>query len=150
MAVEEGIKRMKVTYEQVYGFLITSQRWLDSNESHAKTKLGYAIQKIRPRAEKLWAKYQNHLEDIDIDNCFVDDKGVIQKEGNGYKFTKDGAKAAKVAREKLLESEVEIEPHYATSLVGTELSTSQQLAFIGFVLESEVQEVDREAVGAAT
>lgn len=143
----------KTTYEAIYVFLLVSQVWLAAKEENAKSKLGYALQKVRLRAEKLWNQYQAKVEDLNIDHCVVDDKGVILKDEKGeYKFTKEGMKARNQARQKLYESEVEIDPHFVTAKL-PELSTSEQLAFIGFVMREEIEEqaeTETMSVGASS
>jgi hypothetical protein len=129
-------KLTKTTYEAAITFLNVSDLWLKQAEVNAKTKLGYAIQRVRPRAEKLYNEYRSQVEDIGIDHCVTDDKNVILKDERGdLRFTKEGAKARNKALRELPENEVEIDPYFATSLDGIGLTVAQELAFEGFVLK---------------
>lgn len=140
----------KVTYQEINTFLSVSFSWLNAkNEKGEKknddrSKLGWAIHRVRPRAEKLLAEYHDKVEDLRIDHCLADEKGVpIVDERGAYKFEKAELKKCNHAIQKLSQTEVEIEPHFATALPPN-LSVTELLAFSGFVVKKEqVDEVEQ-------
>ena len=148
------------TYEGVLNFMVEAAKWLAANgeTEKPKTKFGYALHKMKAKAEKVWARYQAKLEDLRIDHCAVGEGGVILSDEKGsYQFTKDGARGLNKANETLrYATPVEIEPHFATGLPKETLTPAQEGAFIGFVIEtvgewqpeSEVAAQDETAAGA--
>lgn len=129
--------KTKTTYENLFNFAFAAQSWLAGGKDRDKTKLGYAITRMMPRVQKLQGKYNNGVEDINIDCCATDDKGIILRdEGGNYKFTKDGLKERNKRRESLFESEIEIEPYFATD-VPADLTDLEREAFYGFIIREE-------------
>lgn len=125
----------KTTYEAIAMFINISEAWVKAQEGK-KTKLSYAISRVRPRADKLWAKYQNLVEDMNIDHCVVDEKGIIEKDAFGqYKFTKEGLKNRNHQRQELFENEVQIKPNFALEIPDS-LTDFEHFVFEGFVLKA--------------
>ncbi len=136
--------KMKVTHERLFGeFEPTAMVWLARGEN-AKSKLGYAIEKMRPRIKKAKETYSNLLEEINIDECSVDDKQNIIRDDDGppddggYVFTKEGKKKRNKRRQQLWEQGIEIEVYFATT-VPDDLTTQERDAFAGLVIEEKVQ-----------
>jgi len=136
--------KIKITYERLFGeFEPAAMVWLASGDN-AKTKLGYAINKLRPRIKKERERYANKLEDVNIDECSVDEKQNIIRndegppDDQGYVFTKEGKKKRNKRRTELWESETEIEAYFATS-VPEDLSAADREAFMGIVIEEKAQ-----------
>lgn len=136
--------KIKITFERLFGeFEPVASVWLARGEN-AKTKLGYAIDKMRPRIKKAREVYANLLEDINIDECSVDEKQNILRnddgppDDGGYVFTKEGKKKRNKRRQELWESKTEIEVYFATALP-KDLTTAEREAFSGIVIEEKAQ-----------
>lgn len=129
----------KTTYERLINYNAHSRVWLNEDKGNAKTKLGYAISRLSPRIEKLLQRYQNESEDINIDHCATDDKGYILRDERGdYRFTRDELKKRNHARQKLFESEVEIEPYFATE-VPDDLPAAFHEICLGLIIREETE-----------
>lgn len=126
---------VKTTYEKIVGFSMMARIWFAKDKSNENTKLGYALTKMDARLQKIQQKYNNRRVDIQIDNCATDEKGLILKDERGeYRFDKAGLKKCNEELQTLFESEVEIEPYFATQ-VPDSLTEAEREAFTGFVLE---------------
>lgn len=127
-----------ITYERLFDYIGAASAWLKEtkdSQANSRTKLGYAIQRMSARAQKLSEKYQRKLEDLRIEHCSIDDKGLILRdERNQYRFTKDGLTKLNRAQEELYGSDVEIEPYYATA-IPKDLSAIYVEAFFGIVID---------------
>ncbi len=113
---------------------------------HMGTKLSYAIKKVSERFDVL-SDYNTELEDLRIDNCCTDDKGVIEydltKGANGedirhYRYTKETLKAKKKQERELLknwnERVFEVDSYFATE-IPNDLIEEEISALEGFVLK---------------
>jgi|ERR1043165_74288 hypothetical protein len=126
---------MKTTYEKLFIFANTAQRWLASGKGRTETKLGYALKRMDSQVKALHEKHQAALQDINIDCCAVDAAGVILNDEYGrLRFTKDGLRERNKKQEELSQSEIEIEPCFATQ-TPDDLSDAEREAFAGFVLK---------------
>lgn len=126
---------MKTTYEQIYQFAFAARTWLSRDEKNAERKMGYAIKRLSPRIEKIQQRYQNAREDIQIDCCSTDDKGIILRDDRGeYRFSKSELKRRNKEWQELFESAVEIKPYIATE-IPDDLTDEEREAFAGFVIE---------------
>jgi hypothetical protein len=135
------------TYEEVFTFIQLGNAWLTRNDKK-DSKFKYGLTKELKAAVALGNKYNEQIEDIDIDHCATDDKGVILRdEKNELRFTKDGIKARIKARRELFKSSVEIEPYFASD-VPDDLTEFEKEVFAGFVLRPELTLVSAEALVA--
>lgn len=122
---------MQTTYRDILTFLHAAQPWLASQK--AESKLKYAVTKVTKQCNTLLARYNEEGEDLDIEHCAVDEKGIILKdERGGLQFTKEGLAKRNAARRALFVSPVEIQPF----LVATpdDLPPALHEAFAGFVV----------------
>lgn len=137
---------IETTYENVNRFWSVAQRWLygdrEKTADREKTKLGYAIMRLAPRVEKIQQKHQNLRDDIAIDCCSVDEKGIILRDDrNEFKYTPEKMKERNKKWQDLFETGVQIEPYYAT-LLPRDLNAFEQEAFIGFVMKDWPEEAE--------
>lgn len=129
---------IKTTYEKLFYYNEIAQAWLEDNPPRERTKLGYAISRLTPRVRKAFQQYQNLREDIAVDTCAVDEKGLILREthNNEYKYTKEKQAERNQRWRKLYESEIEIEPYFATQ-APNDLTVIEREAFAGLVIREE-------------
>lgn len=133
---------MQKSYQEIFTFIAIANAWMQ--EHPAESKFRYALNRVLKRAAKMQADYQEAVEEINIDNCSVDEKGIILREtpagpdrAGEYRFTKDGLKARNKARTALFRSTVEIEAHLAKAEDIPELTLEERDYFTGFVLREE-------------
>lgn len=135
---------MKTTWRKILGF----SRFVGGFQANGnqfpgwlalhpeESKFSYAIKRVVDQITALDKIKVVEFENIDIDNCATDANGVILRNPDGsLAFTKDGLKACNAARSALLDSEVEIEPYYATEV--PELLEGEREIFAGFVIKPE-------------
>ncbi len=133
----------KTTYADVIKFLNVAGAWLAGDPANARTKLAYAIERVRTRAEKIVREYNTRLADIAVEHCETDDKGIILEGPQGqYRFKKEQRKACLDEQRKLADQQVEIEPYFATKLPTDKdgksaLTANEAVAFTGFVISEE-------------
>jgi hypothetical protein len=127
------------TYEQLAQFNDGARLWLSQHPD--KTKFRYAAERVFKRTQSLLGNYQEDIEELNIENCAVDDKGIILMEPPRYpnqppeyKFTKEGLLKRNKDRLKLFRTKkVELEPYYATEV--PELTEAESDIFIDFVIK---------------
>jgi hypothetical protein len=133
------------TYSEILTFSTAARAYMERTKGR-KTKLGYAIERVSKsyaaQADKLETAFRDKLEDLDIEHCSTDEAGNILLDGAGrYVFTKDAQRARlqgqKDARRALLESVVEVEPHFATDLP-EDLTDAERAAMVGFTIREEI------------
>ena len=142
--------KVTTTNDRVFNFIQVASGWLVKNEgANAKTKMGYAISRVLPRAQKIVEQYQEEyrykLEDANNDHCMTDEKTKeILKDSRGdLKFTQEGTRLRNQAiRDWLKETKdkpVEIEAYFATELlrVPEDITFAEADAFTGFVMKEE-------------
>jgi hypothetical protein len=127
------------TVKEITEFINVANSWLNQQDGQ-QSKLTYAVARVIKRAMRVNDKYNEDLEDIRVDHCVVDEKGVIVRDSNGnYQFTKDGIAAYhKKRRQLLFSAEHELEPYYATS-VTPKLDARIVEAFRGFVVKEDYE-----------
>lgn len=59
---------MKTTYEKLFNYAMVAQTWLDGNKERANTKLGYAISRLSTRVQKAQQRYNEAIDDINIED----------------------------------------------------------------------------------
>lgn len=130
---------MKVNYEKLIEFLQVSARWI-SDKNNAKTKLGYAIERVRKNCKRHIDAYNEAVQDLQVDNAATDDKGVLLTEENGaYKYTREGMKNLNKAIRELRKKDVEVEVYHASELP-EELSDEMKEVFDGFVIKETIEQ----------
>jgi hypothetical protein len=141
---------IKRSYEDLNRFVFAAQRWLEKDKANEFTKLAYAIAKVTARCQKHLQRYQAKVQDFRIDVCLTSDKegekGKILKDAQGdLEFTPAKLKECNRKQQELFESEVEIEPHFATE-VPKNLTEIEREVFEGLVIAVQAEA----KAGAAT
>jgi hypothetical protein len=129
------------TNEAMMDFIAVAQQWMVKDESHAETKLGWAIQRMLLRLKKAQQRIEDRIAEIQIDNCVTDEKGIIVKDSrNQFEYTKEGAILRNKQLRELYEREIEVEPYIATELPMKDdkinLTIAEQEYFNGFVMHA--------------
>jgi hypothetical protein len=90
------------------------------------------------RCERLIEKFNDAMEDARLDNCLTDEKtkAILREADQQYKFTQEGLRKVTEKRRELLDTEVEIEPYFATETL-PDLPSDVRVAFEGFVIRPE-------------
>ena len=114
---------------------------------HPNTKIAYVIKKVLGKLSKILEDYNDELEDIHIECCSVDEKGVIEydvtKNASGheirhYRFTKDNLMEKRQKERELLKEwggkDFEVEAFYTTE-VPEDMTQEEKEALEGFVLQ---------------
>lgn len=123
------------SYQDCFEFLNVAGQWLSKHEEESKFK--YALAKVSRKLNKSREKYQESIEEINIEHCATDKDGVILRDTNGqYKYTKDELIKRNRKMNELFHSEVEVEPHIASE-IPEGLTDLEKEVFEGFVLKSE-------------
>lgn len=129
---------MQVSYEKMFRFLGVARAWMEKNDEepgNPKSKLAYAMYRVFEQTDKLTQKYQNRLQDLDIEFCAVDEKGVILKDAQGLLcFKKEDLRRCNDEKRKLMEQTIEVEPYMATQLP-KEFTEVELDCFDGFILD---------------
>ena len=124
------------TYEKLFDYALTAQRWIAKDAANKNTKLGYAIvNKMEPRVKKAAEGFNVRIEDLNIDHASVDEKGVLLIGEKGeFRYTKEELKKRNTAQRALQQETCEIEVYFATAL--PEDLTEQEIEnFTGFVIK---------------
>lgn len=83
---------------------------LNKLDLNTDTKLKHATIKLLKTIKKIAEEYNEKLSDINIEFCYADEKGIIQKDAQGnFIFKKDDLKNREKAIKSLNKEEVEIE-----------------------------------------
>jgi hypothetical protein len=115
-------------------FATVAQAWIRDNSENNKLK--YAITRTLQSAGRALGKYQEDLEEINIENCHTLPDGVIDLDSRGqYKFDKPSLLARNKARAALFDKPIEVEVYFATEVPeGLPQETAE--AFAGFVIQA--------------
>lgn len=146
---------MLKSYQEIFTFSNTANAWLAQNPTE-DSRFAYALRKVLKRATSIATDYQEKVEDINIEHCATDDKGIILREPSTdprktegeFRFSKEGLLERNRKRNELFKRSVEIEPHFATEI--PTLSIDEQEVFLGFVLKEVVEEAPIEVEIAAS
>lgn len=125
---------MTKTYREVFQFINAGSRWLAEHKKDEDTRLGYAIAKLIKKLGKHDSDYREAVEDLNVEHCEVNDKGHIIHENDNYVFSKEGKKKRDAAQRKLLDTPVNFEPHYVTT-IPEGITPDMQVALEGFVFQ---------------
>lgn len=89
------------TYPELMDFNVMASSYLKKNEGN-ENKLISAINKIGKQLKTIFEEYADLKDDLQLDCCSVDDKGIILKEADGSrKFTVPKEKELKKAIKEL-------------------------------------------------
>lgn len=133
---------MKKSFRECFEFVRTAQQWISKHEEESKFK--YALTKVSRKIARVQEKWNEALEEANIEHCATDKDGVILRDEHGqYKYVKEELLKRNKRVNSLYNSEVDIEPHFATE-VPEDLTGLEQEVFEDFVLkpvESELKVV---------
>lgn len=125
----------KKTHEEVFDFIKVAQRYLAEHKE--QTKLRHALLRELKWALKVHKRYQRRVEDIQIEYCWTDERGVITTDARGeLEFTREKIVERNKALRDLYDSAIEVETYFATEVPDT-LTEEERDAFEGFVLRAE-------------
>ena len=124
---------MKQTYRSVIDFVNNAGAYVQAHPE--ENKLKYALQKVQKKALKMLQAYNDSLEDLRVENCATDEKGVVLRDPNGnYQFTKEGLTAFnKAQRAFITTGTVDIDAYIVTELPEN-FEEGFREVFTGFVL----------------
>jgi hypothetical protein len=123
-----------MSYADIFQFIQNANNWLSNHKD--ETRIHYALRKLIKQCNKLIVVYQEKIEELNIDNCSVDEKGIILRdERNEYKFTKEGLKKRNEQRREEYEKLQVITPFYITDK--SPLSEADIDNFRGFIVETD-------------
>ena len=98
---------MKSTFLEYFNFVAVANNFLQQHPEESKLK--YALEKVGKLNKTLGDDYSAATEDLRIDFCETDDKGIILRDEKGnYRFTKDGLKKFNAGIKALQLKEVEV------------------------------------------
>lgn len=124
---------MTKTYQEVIRFVNAATNYASQN--HDENKLKYALTKTQKSVAKVVEEYNEKLEDLRIDHCSVDEKGIILRDANGnYLFGRDGLKALVQGQRALNNQNVEVQEHIAE--IPENFDETYREVFTGFVLQN--------------
>ena len=115
---------------------------------HPISKISYSLKKVLKKL-KMVEDYNNELEDIRVECCYTNNKGVIEyditKDSSGnevrhYKYTKEDMKQRLHRMRELVEQwnnkTFEVNPYFVTE-VPDDITMDEREALLGFVLVAE-------------
>jgi len=98
---------MKSTFLEYFGFIAAANTFLQQHPEESKLK--YALEKVGKLNKTIGDDYSAATEDLRIDFCETDEKGIILRDEKGqYKFTKEGIKKFNAAVKDLQNKEIEV------------------------------------------
>jgi hypothetical protein len=114
--------------------------WLTTHTE--ETKFNHAMNRVAESCMKRNAEMQQVIEDLEIDNQATGDHGILLYNPDGSRaYTAVGIKVLRDAKLALMDSEVEIEPHFVTE-IPEGLDDGARELLKGFVIrETELQAV---------
>lgn len=133
------------TYRECFEFVRAANQWVNRHEEESKFK--YALTKVLRKIARVQEKWNEGIEEANIEHCATDKEGVILRDEKGqYRYTKEELLQRNKRVNKLYDSvpEVEVKPHFATE-IPDDLTDLDREVFEGFVLqpvESELKVVN--------
>jgi hypothetical protein len=105
-------------------------------------KFTYALKRVMERVLKLNKEMERKVEDLEIDWQATDANKVLLYNPDGTRaHTAEGEKGLRDAKEALMQSEIEIEPHWCAE-IPDDLDEAAREILKGFVIrETELKEV---------
>ncbi len=121
------------SYRDCFEFARTASQWIAKHEEESKLK--YALTKLSRKLSRVQEKWQELIEEINIEHCATDKEGVILRDEHGqYKYVKEELLKRNKEVNALYNQEVNIEPHFVNELP-KDLTQLEQEVFIGFVIQ---------------
>jgi hypothetical protein len=140
---------MKTSIKKINLFNLAANDYLAKNKG--ETKLAYALKKVSKQCLPVLEQYNSQLEDIDISNASVDEKGnllyltnPVDGKSTGYSYTPTAAIKRKKESAELFVSEKEypITAHICNN-IPADLEEAYKEVFAEFVIEL-IEEVEPE------
>src|SRR5882724_5502824 len=123
------------SYRECFEYVRTAGQWIAKHEEESKFK--YALTKVSRKLARVQEKWQELIEEINIEHCASDKEGVILRDEHGqYKYTKEELLKRNKEVSALYNQEINIEPHFASE-VPEDLGFLEREVFTGFVIQSE-------------
>ena len=98
---------MQSTFSEYFSFIAAANNFLSQHPEESKLK--YALEKVGRLNKTLGEDYSAATEDLRIDFCETDEKGIILRDEKGqYKFTKDKLKSFNSAVKALQTKQIEV------------------------------------------
>src|SRR6266404_5876859 len=121
------------SYRECFEFARTASQWIAKHEEESKLK--YALTKLSRKLGRVQEKWQELIEEINIEHCATDKEGVILRDEHGqYKYVKEELLKRNKEVNALYNQEVNIEPHFVSELP-KDLTQLEQEIFTGFVIQ---------------
>src|SRR5882724_6960915 len=121
------------SYRECFEYVRTAGQWIAKHEEESKFK--YALTKVSRKLARVQEKWQELIEEINIEHCATDKEGVILRDEHGqYKYVKEELIKRNKEVNSLYNQEVNIEPHFATE-VPEDLTYLEREVFGGFVIK---------------
>lgn len=122
------------TFRECFEFIRAANQWISKHEEESKFK--YALTKVARKLARVQEKWNEGIEEANIEHCATDKEGVILRDDKGqYRYTKEELIARNKVVNKLYDTQVEFQPHFATE-VPEDLTELEREVFEGFVLEA--------------
>lgn len=133
------------SYRQCFEFINAAKQWVSRHEEESKFK--YALTKVSRKLGKAQEKWQELVEESNIEHCATDKDGVILRDERGqYKYVKEELIKRNKRVNRLYDTEFDVEPHFVTE-VPEDVTELEKEVFEGFVLKPE-QVTDLEVVNS--
>lgn len=142
--------KLKKTHKEIFEFNNVASAYRTALLSEDKgSKTIYAIDKLignktkhlKGRFAEVFVIYAEKQNDINIENCSINEKGhIIYDSNNNLTFTKEALRKVNEDNKKLLNESVEFEPYYVSDIKLEELTEGQIEIFTGFIIETKTQE----------
>lgn len=115
-------------------------------EARKLTKFDYALDKVLKKAARKIDLFTEKQQNINIDFCEEDEKGLILHDERGdLKFKKDTLRQRNAGFQKLGDEEVELQEHIVHT-VPPDVTIRERLAFDGLIISVEEPEEEEEEV----
>jgi ElaB/YqjD/DUF883 family membrane-anchored ribosome-binding protein len=99
---------MSQKVEKTYADLLELVRNLNGVQAEPNSKRQKKLKKIAEKVKSIFDEYNEHREDIRLDNAHANAEGVLDLNEKGeYKFTKEGLKQMNKEMKKLLDKSFE-------------------------------------------
>lgn len=138
------MEKQTKTYRDILGFNNTAINWQKQNPAGEKlTGFQYALSRTLKSVSRHVEDYNDKQMDINVDCASTDEKNNIMIVAGNTVFTKEGSKDRNAQVRKLLDTEVEVEVHFA-KLAPKDLTAFQMQAFEGFVMREPEEPKEEE------
>lgn len=131
----------KKKYEELFAFVKLGSEFLERNKEK-ETKIKSILEKLLGTASVKGTltdsikSFYDAKEDLDLDNCSVDDRGNIIRDDKGnLTFTVQKFKTLKEGYKKLAQKEINLPITYINDIDVSSLSEDEKIVFKGFVFK---------------